>query len=214
MKRILPSIIVAVLLVVGYVGRHFSDKGNRSELNEISQLYLSGIDAPARSRMEAYLAKYPDDDLAWTIMGNMLEDNDLDAEAEDAYCKAIELNGDNFQAINAMGVLSRKNGDYDAAMDYYHRALDIEPDYAQAYSSMAVIELKRTNDVEALRLARLGYDRDKSDPVIAANLAVVHHYNGNMQERDRLTKIAESLGYKNVDLLQQIYNGEMTVRDD
>jgi len=54
---------------------------------------------------------------------------------------------------------------------------------------------------------------DKSDPVIAANLAVACHYNNDTENRDKFTRIAEQLGYKNLDALQQIYSGELTVRD-
>ena len=99
-------------------------------------------------------------------------------------------------------------------MRYYQKALELEPGYAQAYSSMAVIELKRNNDPEALRLAKIAYDKDQKDPVIAANLAITYHYNGNDRERDKFTEIAKNLGYANIDALQQIYSGELTIRDE
>ena len=99
-------------------------------------------------------------------------------------------------------------------MTYYRKALELEPGYAQAYSSMAVIELKRNNDAEALRLAKAAYDNDENDPVIASNLAVMHHYNGNVIERDKFTEIAKRLGYRNIEALKKIYSGEFTVKDE
>jgi len=189
------------------------EKGDRVELEKIAGFYLDGELVRALSELESYLDRYPQDDLAWTIMGNLLEDKNLDNEAELAYQEALRLNPDNFQATNALGVIHRKKGDYDKAMEFYQKALVLQPGYAQAYSSIAIIELKRENDERALEFAKKGYANDPEDPVIAANLAVVYHYNNMFEERDKFTRIAEELGYQNIDSLAQIYNGSVTVRD-
>lgn len=187
--------------------------GNDAELDEIAGIYLNGNPDRALQELDGYLDRYPSDDLAWTIKGNILEDKDLDADAELAYREALSLNPENFQATNALGVIYRKQGNYDTAMEYYQRALELEPDYAQAYSSMAVIELKRENDAKALELAIKGYDNDPEDPIIASNLAVAYHYNGLFEKRDEFAAIARDLGYPNMSSLYQIFNGELTIRD-
>ena len=63
------------------------------------------------------------------------------------------------------------------------------------------------------KYAKKAYDLDKGAPRIAANLAVAYHYVGDMENRDRFTRIAEQLGYDKVDTLEQIYSGELTLRD-
>lgn len=188
-------------------------KSNKAELEKIAGFYLDGDLDRALSELDSYLNRYPQDDLAWTIKGNLLEDKNLDGDAESAYQEALRLNPENFQATNALGVIHRKKGDYDRAMEFYQKALELEPGYAQAYSSIAIIELKRENDERALEFAKKGYANDPEDPVIAANLAVVYHYNNMFEERDKFTRIAEELGYQNIDSLAQIYNGSITVRD-
>ncbi len=190
-----------------------NEGGNRSQLDRIAEVYDRGDTKTAIRQLDAYLKKHPRDDLAWTILGNAHEDEDQDDKAQAAYDKALAINPRRFEAIIGLGVLHRKRGDYDAAMDAYQRALEIDPNYAQAYSSMTVITLKREQDAQALEYAKTSYDLDKTDAVIAANLAVAYHYNGDFANRDKLTEVAEHLGYARVDTLRQIYDGEISIRD-
>ena len=213
MKKAIPIVSFLVILAVIFGRAYFAESDSR-RLDGISQIYLEGDLEGSLAKMVEYLKDYPKDDLAWTIKGNILAEQDADDEAEAAYLKALELNPKNFQATNAMGVLFRKKGDPEQAMTYYRKAIELEPGYAQAYSSMAVIELKRSNDVEALRLAKKAYENDKEDPVIVSNLAVAYHYKGLEKERDQFTDIAEGLGYDSIDVLKKIYSGELTVRDE
>jgi tetratricopeptide (TPR) repeat protein len=188
-------------------------KGHRARLNKIAEVYDKGDVKAAIRQLDAYLKEYPRDDLAWTILGNAHEDEDRDQEAQAAYDKALALNSRQVDAINGLGLLHRKRGDYDEALRAYARVLELDPKHAQAYSSMAVIALKRAQDAQALEYAKKGYELDKTDPVTAANLAVAYHYNRDVPNRDRLTGIAERMGYLKIDTLKKIYSGELTVRD-
>jgi hypothetical protein len=51
------------------------------------------------------------------------------------------------------------------------------------------------------------------NPAIVANLAVAYHYNGLFDLRDQMTEEARRLGYNKMDVLQMLYDGEMTIRD-
>lgn len=214
MKKGLYVILVILVLVSGYIAKSILNDRHKAELERVAQIYFNGNVDTALIEIDKYLDKYPQDDLAWTIKGNMLEDKDLDKEAKEAYEKSLSLNPENFQATNALGIIFRKEGDYDKAMEFYRKALEMKPGYAQAYSSMAVIELKRNNDKKALEYAKRGYENDREDPVIAANLAVMYHYNGMIEERDTYTEIAGKLGYWNMEALYQIYSGELIVKDE
>jgi Flp pilus assembly protein TadD len=187
---------------------------NKTELDRIAQMYRNGQVDTALLEINTYVDTYPQDDLAWTIKGTLLEKKDRDQEAKDAYEQALALHPENFQATIGLGVMYRKEGDYETAMACYRKALALKPGYAQAYSSMAVIELKRNHDKQALEYAKQGYEEDNEDPVIAANLAIMYHYNGMLEERDTYTEIAEKLGYQNIETLYQIYSGELTVKDE
>jgi tetratricopeptide (TPR) repeat protein len=185
-----------------------------SQLDRIAQTYLDGDAEKALTQLEAYLKKRPADSLAWTIKGNILTDLDRDAAAEQAYHAALKANPKAYEALCSLGILRRRAGDYDGAIAFYKKALEINPDYAQAYSSMVTIELKRGNDAEALRVAQLAYTKDQEDATIAANLAIACHYNGKTEQRDKYTRIAKELGYKNIETLARIYSGELTIRDE
>lgn len=169
--------------------------------------------AAAAKQLEALLAEKPRDALGWTILGHIREDLDEDEAARAAYDKALAVDPEQFQAITGLGILERKRGNLEAAMKHYRRAVAINPDYAQAWSSMTTIAFKLGNDADALEYARKGWDLDREDPVVAANLAIAWHYNGNERERDRMTEIARKLGYHNMELLGKLYSGEYTIRD-
>jgi tetratricopeptide (TPR) repeat protein len=209
------SRLLILALALGLTGCRLPawGKENRFRLNRIAEVVQEGDRKTAIAQLDGYLKDYPRDDLAWTILGNVYEDEDRDQEAQAAYDKALALNPRQADAVNGLGVLHRKRGDDDKAMESYERALRIEPANAQAYSSMAVIALRRSQDARALEWAKKAYHLDRSDAVVAANLAVAYHYNGDTAARDRMMGIAQSLGYAELDVLRKIYSGQLTLRD-
>ncbi len=206
-------LLLAVLLFLLGCGDTSPVDRSSSELDAISKIYKQGDPKSAIEKLDGYLKSKPNDDLAWTILGNAYQDLDQQEKAEAAYKRALEINSNGFQAITSMGILRRKQGKYDEALAYYEKALAINPKYAQAYSSMTVIALKQEKDAKALEYAKKAYDLDKTDPVIVANLAVAYHYNGMAELRDKTTKEARRLGYTKIDRLEKIYSGELTIRD-
>jgi tetratricopeptide (TPR) repeat protein len=183
------------------------------DLDAISKIYKEGQPKAAIEKLNVYLKSKPNDDVAWTILGNAYQDLDQNEQAEAAYTRALAINPNGFQAITSMGILRRKQGKYDEALAYYEKALAINPKYAQAYSSMTVIALKQEKDAKALEYAKKAYDLERTDPVIVANLAVAYHYNGMFALRDKTTQEARRLGYAKIDRLEKIYSGELTIRD-
>ena len=167
MKKVFTILAVAAVVTI-QIFTDFTGAEQGRKRDEMVDPYLEGDLQTAVLKGQAYVLEYPEDDLGWTIYGNILSDLDQDDEAQEAYETALDLNPENFQATNALGVMARRQGQDDLAMEYYQKALDLEPGYAQAYSSMAVIHLKRSEDEEGLRLAKLAYENDDEDPVIAA----------------------------------------------
>lgn len=184
-----------------------------SNLNEIAGIYLGGDVQRGRALLTSYLEKNPKNALGWTILGNILFDQDEDAEAERAYRTAIEIDQQAHQSYSGLGKLYRKRREYDNAIEHYRRAVAIQPRNAQAYSGMAVVELSRSKDREALECAEAAYAFDKRDPVIAANLAAAYHYNNMTEERDRMYQECQKLGYRNLESLQRVFRGELSLRD-
>ena len=209
------AVLLSILLFLGCDSENvFNSDSNPVLLDQIALQYQNEEIEEARTKMLAYLKKYPKDDLAWTILGNMYQDLDDYEKAQNAYDKAVKINPRRVEALTGLGVLHRKNGNNEEAMRAYEKSVAINPEYAQAYSSMVTIALMQHEDQKALEYGEKAYQLDKEDPVIAANLAIAYHYNDDFANRDKLTLAAKKLGYKNLDILDKIYSGEMTIRDE
>ncbi len=207
-KPVFVTIVIGSLLLAA--GCAWQSK---ARLEKITGLYHTGKHEAALEAIKKYTADFPDDDMGWTLQGNMLDEMGQLGPARVAHEKALSINADSFQSLTSLGVIFRKEGDYDQATECYEKAIHLNPHYAQAYSSLAIIELKRNNDARALEYARKAFELDKTDPVVVANLAVTCHYNGLKDERDKYTGIAESQGYHGIATLHQLYQGELTIRD-
>ena len=214
MKRSALSIIIFIAIIgIIAVQKNVPKTKDHRELNVIGKLYTAGRLQNALEKMKVYLKKYPKDNIAWTIQGNILSDLGKDKESENSHQKALQLNPKNYQSLVALGVISRRKNLYDKAMEYYHKALKIKPTYGHAYTSIAVIEMKRKHDKKALEYALKAYKYDQSNAIIAANLALAYHYNKDYKNRDHYTKIAQKLGYKGISRLYMLYQEKLTIRD-
>lgn len=213
MPRIVPCFIL--LTALGCVPSAPAVKPQRHDfrLAECAEAYQAGDLEGATTKLLAYTAEYPRDALGWTLLGNCHEEADRDQEALQAYDAAIAIDPRQHQAHTGKGIVYRKLEDYDSAMASYERAVEIEPKYAEAYSSMAMILIKRKQDQQAVDYALKAYRLESDNPVIAANLAVAYHYNGEPEKREEFTRIAESLGYKSIAKIRRIFSGELSVRD-
>ena len=80
MKKGLYIILVILAIGGGYIAKSILTDRNKAELDRVAQIYLNGNVDTALIEINKYLDKYPKDDLAWTIKGNMLEDKDLDKD--------------------------------------------------------------------------------------------------------------------------------------
>jgi tetratricopeptide (TPR) repeat protein len=172
-----------------------------------------GASAKSIAEFEAYVKSFPRDSLAWTILGNVHCELDSYTEADKCYERALNLDPQQHQAMTGKGILYRKLGLYQKSLEAYEQAIAIEPSYAEAYSSMAIVALKLKQDQKAVEYGLRAYELDSKNPVIAANLSVAYHHVNDTPRRDKFYEIAKKLGYKNLDALQQIFAGEVSIRD-
>ena len=204
--------MIFTLLATLSVASHATAK-DMKKLNPIAAIYQSGDAAKAIPKLKSYLSAHADDDLAWTILGHAYLDTGQKAEAEKAYKEAIAKNPKMFQAVTGLGMLASASKKYGEAMKWYEQAIKMNPKYAQAYSSIVTIALKQGDYKKAVAMGEKGFQLDKTDPVIASNLAIAYHYNKQIEARDKMTKTAIALGYKNPDALKKIYAGELDIKD-
>jgi len=83
---------------------------------------------------------------------------------------------------------------------------------SHAWSSAAVVAIKLGDDARAVEFAEKGWELGRSDPALAANLAVAYHYAGRIKDRDRMYEQARRMKYDSLDTIDKIFRDEITVR--
>lgn len=201
------------LIIALSVGCDLStSNSSMAQLEQIAaELKQSGPSPAIADQLKTYLENYPQDDRAWTILGNCQTDlADLPAAAN-AFDTALGINPQRVEAITGHGILLRRQGQYDQSVAMYQRALEVDPNYAQAYSSMVAIEIIRKDYAKAVQYGQQSYRLDNTDPEIAANLAIAYHFLNDVANRDKFKQIAAQLDFRSMDSLQQIFDGEIEV---
>jgi len=189
-----------------------TSKKDTAQLNRIAEtIEQAGPTTATVAQLETYLQTYPQDALAWTILGNSQIDLDDVPSATIAFENAIKINPNFVQAITGQGILLRQQGRYQDAWAMYQRALEVDPNYAQAYASMVALAIFRKDYAKAVQYGEKAFGLDSSDPVIAANLSIAYHYLGDVANRDKFKQVSAQLNYRSMDSLQQIFNGDVVV---
>jgi Flp pilus assembly protein TadD len=78
-------------------------------------------------------------------------------------------------------------------MAQYERVVSLDNTNAHAHSSIAIIQTMRGRDSEAVRSGERAWSITETDPTIAANLAVVYHYDRRTAQRDEMFTTAMTL---------------------
>lgn len=146
-------------------------------------------------------------------MGTVALELENDSLAAIVFDKALSLNPKDFKALTGLGVLARKNKEYDKAAEYYYKAITIDPSYGNAYASLLIIELKRGNYQTAVDLGEKASRLDPNSLGIKGNLAVAYNFNNQFAKRDSLINEITAKGYPYIDNLKLIFNGISTIDD-
>jgi tetratricopeptide (TPR) repeat protein len=184
-----------------------------SRLGKALDLYDAGDRSAAAHELEIYLETAPGSIEAWQLLAQIQSEQGEHDQAVASLEHALDLNPEHAELWNALGLAHADEGDYREAMPCYEQALALDAGDAYAHSNLAVAALVLHEDEVALEHARLAYAINSKDPTIAANLAVAYHYNGQVEDRDRLALEAKTLGYEAMDTLQLIFEGVLTIRD-
>lgn len=206
MKKIVLLLTIPVFMSCG-------DLSKKMPLVEIDKKLKSGNLEEAEHEINEFLEKNERNEFAWTLKGHISADLDKDSMAIGAYEHALELDPFTVEAITGLGIIERKRKNYQKASELYYRAIQIDPDYAQAYSSLVTIHLKQIEFEKAVDAGLKGYNLDKADPVITANLAIAYHYFGDTLNREKYYHVSERNGYQSLETLRQIFSGELTILD-
>jgi Tfp pilus assembly protein PilF len=82
--------------------------------------------------------------------GDIFLQKDMDKEAEEAYKEVLKLNPDTTNVYNSLGILYRKQHNYDEAVKQYYMAIKVNPDDENIFYNLgrALLEAKRIEEAK------------------------------------------------------------------
>jgi tetratricopeptide (TPR) repeat protein len=169
--------------------------------------------ASAEQKMQTYIKDYPNDYQGWSFLGTISMQLNKDSLGRIYLNKAIKLNAKDFKALTGLGVLERKDGNYDKAAEFYYKAISIDSTYSRAYGSLVLIELKKGNLSRAVELGEKAQRLEPDDLSMLGNLAIAYHFNKQYDKRDALVKKLTDNGYPYVNNLKFVFNGNADISD-
>ncbi|ARU57821.1 tetratricopeptide TPR_2 repeat protein [Oleiphilus messinensis] len=187
--------------------------GNRAALDKIATRYLKGQPDSAFREIHTYLQLYPNDDWAWSIKGRICQDLKDRVCAHNAFQHALSLNKENYFAHTGLGSIYQFDGHLNRAKQSFLQALTILPSHAPAHSGLSNVLLYKGELESALHYAYQAHQLDSQNATYAANLALVYHYTLHPTERDYFARLAEKLGYRNMEDLENIFIGKTSLLD-
>jgi Tfp pilus assembly protein PilF len=131
----------------------------------------SGDDAAAIRQLEAFIEQYPNYSAAYVNLAIVYERQKQPEQALWLLNKAIDVDPAAVEAMNHLGAISRRQGDFAAAEAHWRRATAADPTYPYAWYNLGVLcELYKQDFPAALenyrRYQALTNSAD-ADPVVA-----------------------------------------------
>lgn len=93
----------------------------------------------------------PDDPGVWNDLGNLFGLARRQAEAEEAYRKAVELDPKRVSALFNLGLLEQQQGRSNEALEHFRKVVEIEPGHAWAHYQIGAIDEKRGDKTHAIK---------------------------------------------------------------
>ncbi len=131
----------------------------------------SGDDAAAMRQLEAFIEQYPTYSAAYVNLAIVYERQKQPEQALWLLNKAIDVDPAAVEAMNHLGVISRRQGDFAAAEAHWQRATAADPTYPYAWYNLGVLcELYKQDFPAALdnyRRYQALTDGADADPAVA-----------------------------------------------
>jgi tetratricopeptide (TPR) repeat protein len=113
--------------------------GARSEFVVADGMLRDNRLKEARRAFRKMTQTYPTLSGPWVKLGIIAERQERYDEAIAMYRKAIEANGDNVNAYNALALVQRRQGDLGAAQNTYRDVLEVWKDFPEAHLNLAIL---------------------------------------------------------------------------
>jgi Flp pilus assembly protein TadD len=93
----------------------------------------------AELRFKEFVLSYPDYPGAWVNLAIIHTNNENDDATREALDRALAINPGHPVALNQLGMLLRRNGNFLEAEAAYMKAVTVSPDYALAHYNLGVL---------------------------------------------------------------------------
>ena len=107
-----------------------------AEVNNIIQLYQNGQHGDAKKLALSITTIYPEYPFGWKILGAILSQTGMNAEALSAKNTVIELEPQDAEAHNNLGITLTELGRLEECQSSLRRAIALKPDYLEAYYNL------------------------------------------------------------------------------
>lgn len=112
----------------------------------------------AISDLDVYIERHPESSIAHTKRGiRKLWSDDRDAAKAD-FIKAIELDANNAEASDDLGVIYAQEGEYDPAIKQFKYAIRADPTFHKAYHNLAMVYYLTDQNLLALAAVNQGIE--------------------------------------------------------
>ncbi len=75
----------------------------------------------------------------WVNLGHTYLAADDGEAAQQSFARALQANPQNCDALNQLGVMARKRGEFAAAEDFYQRCIKAQPGYAPVHLNLGIL---------------------------------------------------------------------------
>ena len=141
-------------------------------------------------------------------MGDALYESRRFAEAQDKYEAALRVDPTSLRALNAQGIVFRREGQLSAAIATFEKVIKLSPLYSSAYANWAGALLQQKKPEEALKVYRNALASLPGNPVILTGIANVlseqGDYDGAIENYKSALKIQPGLASAHVRLGQAL----------
>src|SRR3989442_1750130 len=157
----------------------------------VTQFLLQKQPVKARQRVEAQVARVPDQSSFQYLLGKTLLADHKTAEAAAALTKALELDPKNLSASLLLGQAQEASGQLDQAASAYEHAMQANAGDAQPYVFLGALEEHRGNWQKAQDLYRKALKLQPDQSAAANNLSyLLLEHGGDINDALSLAQIA------------------------
>lgn len=135
----------------------------------------------ARIEMQQILNDFPEEANAWYLNGLIDMAYSEQKAAIKSYKKTLEINKRHFDAMNNLGTIYHKAGDYQKALQYYNQILENDSSYFRVYGNIGMIYHYLKDYEKAIMYYRLLLKYDPDDERINRNLEMAERELGDLK---------------------------------